>query len=37
MNSDSVPTISTAWERVLDSEIGRTLETAFKLVSTYIE
>lgn len=30
MNSDAIPTISTAWERVIDSEIGRVLEMAFR-------
>ena len=28
MNSDSVPTITTAWERVVDGEIRRVYEAA---------
>lgn len=28
LNSESIPTISTAWERVIDSEIKRVFEEA---------
>lgn len=36
MNSDAVPTISTAWERVIDSEIQRVYDSASLELDSYI-
>lgn len=36
MNSDAVPTISTAWERVIDKEIERIYESAVSELEDYV-
>ncbi|CDW74480.1 guanylate-binding n-terminal domain containing protein [Stylonychia lemnae] len=37
MNSDAVPTISSAWERVIDGEIKRIYELALEQLNQYIQ
>ena len=37
MNSDAVPTISTAWERVIDGEIKRVYDQALEDLEFFIQ
>ena len=36
MNSEGVPTITTAWERVIDSEVRRVYEQACDELDSYV-
>ena len=36
INSDTVPTISTAWERVIDGEISRVYDIALSELNKYV-
>ena len=37
INSDAVPTISTAWERVIDGEISRVYDHALQELNKYVQ
>ena len=37
INADAVPTITTAWERVVDAEIGRVFESACQCLNQQLQ
>jgi hypothetical protein len=37
MNSDAIPTISSAWERVMDSELRRVYDQAITELETFVK
>ncbi len=37
MNSDSIPTISSAWERVMDGELRRVYDLAISELESFVK